>query len=282
MENGNPKTIDLVESNRIESNHELFWTLSTSSSTHHVEVTGSNTFGSKGIQHSRTPRLLYRTQRRNTLRGKNNDNPLALIKHNNNNKKMKMTKKEVENDGSASSINPETTEDGWSTVGNQKKKKRSQRTHQQHPPATPTMPTSSSSSSWSSSSPPLSVIEPIPPTVENTHFRPFLLLLMGLPGSGKSTLATTLEQAMPYKFVRINQDQLGSRKKCQAKLRSVLWGEDKDKDKDDDAPLTIQRCPIIDRCNFDSQQRSTWYTMAEEFRQKQQQQQQQLLPPSWT
>jgi predicted kinase len=48
-------------------------------------------------------------------------------------------------------------------------------------------------------------------------------------------------------FVRINQDELGNRKACEAKAREVL---------------AAGKCPIIDRCNFDWSQRQKWTTMA--------------------
>lgn len=139
---------------------------------------------------------------------------------------------------------------GWATVAKSKKRSSGNYNRQQSP--------QQQSSSWlpSPSSTPLT-IAPIPPTACNTTFEPFLLLLMGLPGSGKSTLANALEQAMPYKFVRINQDQLGTRKKCESKLNAVL---------DKNTTESSMRCPVIDRCNFDELQRSTWCAMAEAFR----------------
>jgi len=94
------------------------------------------------------------------------------------------------------------------------------------------------------------------------HYEPFLVLLVGLPGSGKSTFAQSLVASMPEKFCRINQDELKTRPKCERKLERVL-----------SIPTSQQlgqqqlgqqrRCPIIDRCNFDQTQRSTWYRMAE-------------------
>ncbi|KAG7339441.1 AAA domain containing protein [Nitzschia inconspicua] len=149
-----------------------------------------------------------------------------------------------------------TGDEGWSTVTNSNKCKSKKRSNRGRKDGSQSQP---SSLSLPPSSP--LFVEPIPPTDDNIRFQPFMLLLVGLPGSGKSTLAMALEHAMPYKFVRINQDQLGSRKKCESKLRSVLYNETN----------PLQRCPIIDRCNFDSQQRSTWYSMAEEYRTQQQQ-----------
>jgi predicted kinase len=136
--------------------------------------------------------------------------------------------------------------DGWSTVDNKTKKSNGRKNEiRPHP-------------SWASSLP---MVEPIPPTPDNSSYEPFLLLLMGLPGSGKSTFGSLLETTMPYKFVRINQDQLKTRKKCEAKLRGVLrMGGNGGSDNH-----TQALCPIIDRCNFNAQQRSTWYGIAAEY-----------------
>ena len=52
----------------------------------------------------------------------------------------------------------------------------------------------------------------------------------------------------PFKqFVRINQDELGNRKKCEKKAREVL---------------AANKCPVIDRCNFDENQRLKWFELA--------------------
>lgn len=73
-----------------------------------------------------------------------------------------------------------------------------------------------------------------------------MVLLVGLPGSGKSTIALA-----HYKdFVRINQDELGSRDACVAKLlEAIESGKD----------------TIIDRCNTDIRQRSTWIKLAKHY-----------------
>jgi predicted kinase len=141
--------------------------------------------------------------------------------------------------------NNDNEEDGWAMVGDRNKNKKNS--------SGPVLP--------QSPSPLLLWQEAIPPTDANTQYQPFMLLLMGLPGSGKSTLALTLEHVMPYKFLRISQDQLGgSRKKCESKLRSILSSTEGPK---------MMPCPIIDRCNFDYSQRSKWYSIAEEYRQQQ-------------
>lgn len=83
------------------------------------------------------------------------------------------------------------------------------------------------------------------------QYEPFMVMLVGLPGSGKSTFAQSLVASMPNKFSRINQDELKKRVECERKVKQIL------------STSSEQRlCPIIDRCNFDAQQRSTWYRLA--------------------
>lgn len=69
---------------------------------------------------------------------------------------------------------------------------------------------------------------------------PFLLMLIGIPGSGKSTLAEALVKERPEFFVRVNQDTLGTRRQCEDMCRAVL---------------SEGKCAILDRCNFDAEQR---------------------------
>jgi predicted kinase len=95
------------------------------------------------------------------------------------------------------------------------------------------------------------MVEYIPETPVTTSYEPFIILLVGLPGSGKTTFAHSLTQAMPYKFVRINQDELKSRRQCIKRTEEAL-----------DEGL----CPIIDRCNFDAAQRKTWYDLAKKYK----------------
>ena len=81
--------------------------------------------------------------------------------------------------------------------------------------------------------------EPIvePPNCTNT---PSILLLVGLPGSGKSTFSTELCRLLPWKYVRVNQDELKTRGKCIAAVEAALADG-----------LSV----VIDRCNFDRSQR---------------------------
>ena len=85
------------------------------------------------------------------------------------------------------------------------------------------------------------------PSYTSKNKDPFVILLVGLPGSGKSTFAQALEKAAPHKYVRINQDALGNRKKCENLMRKTL---------------RRNKCPIIDRCNFDQTQRDHFWKIA--------------------
>ncbi|KAL3809868.1 hypothetical protein ACHAXA_001293 [Cyclostephanos tholiformis] len=96
--------------------------------------------------------------------------------------------------------------------------------------------------------------------------RPFMILLVGIPGSGKSHFASRLEKESTtgtssstgrrsasgdMKFVRVNQDTLGSRQRCVDVARSALAG----------GGASV----VIDRCNFDVDQRRTWIQLAYEM-----------------
>jgi thymidylate kinase len=75
-----------------------------------------------------------------------------------------------------------------------------------------------------------------------------MLLLVGLPGSGKSTLARALCRCLPWKYVRINQDELAAKPRskgaCQEAVRAALFEQ--------------QKCPIVDRCNLSRAQRQAF------------------------
>lgn len=77
-----------------------------------------------------------------------------------------------------------------------------------------------------------------------------MLMLVGIPGCGKSTFAKSLESSAPHVFVRINQDALGTRRRCEQVTRRAL---------------AEGKCPIIDRCNFDPSQRRYFIDIAREF-----------------
>lgn len=79
--------------------------------------------------------------------------------------------------------------------------------------------------------PPPDGVPPLPPS---------LLLLVGLPGAGKSTLADALCRCRPNRYVRVNQDLLGSRSACVAAVQTAL---------------ADGKCPIVDRCNMSIAQR---------------------------
>lgn len=76
-----------------------------------------------------------------------------------------------------------------------------------------------------------------------------MLMLVGIPGSGKSTVAKSLESTTPQMYVRINQDTLGNRRRCEEVTRQTLANH---------------KCPVIDRCNFNPSQRRYFMDIARE------------------
>ena len=72
-----------------------------------------------------------------------------------------------------------------------------------------------------------------------------LIVLVGVPGSGKSTFAKKLEKAG---YIRVNQDDLGSRKACKRAVENAFNNKQK---------------VVVDRCNFDVNQRKCWLDLAE-------------------
>jgi predicted kinase len=81
-------------------------------------------------------------------------------------------------------------------------------------------------------------------TLADTKKSPRMLIVMGLPGSGKSTLANKLVAAG---WTRVNQDEMGNRKKVEASAKTAL---------------AKGQNVIIDRCNFDFEQRSHFLDLA--------------------
>ena len=78
----------------------------------------------------------------------------------------------------------------------------------------------------------------------------FMILLVGLPGSGKSHFAQALAMRNK-KYIRISQDVLKTRPKCESLCRRTLQDGN---------------IPIIDRCSFDSTQRLHFLNIAAEFK----------------
>lgn len=75
-----------------------------------------------------------------------------------------------------------------------------------------------------------------------------VLVLVGLPASGKSTLAKALEAS--GKYIRINQDDLGSSNKCKGAMVDAL---------------KKNRSVVIDRVNFNESQRKRWIDLAQKM-----------------
>lgn len=120
---------------------------------------------------------------------------------------------------------PNDTNDGWEAVASKSSKRKDR--HRNHQTAAS----------------PLTWIDELPiiPAVES--FPSSLLLLIGRPGSGKSTFSAALCRSMPWKYVRVNQDELKSRSACEAAMQRAL---------------RCGQCPIIDRCNMSKSQRKNF------------------------
>jgi len=78
---------------------------------------------------------------------------------------------------------------------------------------------------------------------------PRFIVLCGLPGSGKSTFATHLEKS-DSSWIKICQDELGSRAKCEEVLAKNFLGKN-----------TTKRI-VIDRCNIEPLERRGWLELA--------------------
>lgn len=90
---------------------------------------------------------------------------------------------------------------------------------------------------------------------------PKLIILAGLPGSGKSHLVTTLLQEFPEHFVRISQDELGSRAVCERLLAQSMRHQQQSlavRGPKKALPMTI----FVDRCNPTMVERKEWYEVA--------------------
>ncbi len=81
-----------------------------------------------------------------------------------------------------------------------------------------------------------------------------VLVLCGIPGSGKSTFSRMMMEEMPSdfqnKWVVLNQDILQTRSRVEAEAHNCL-----------NAGHSI----VIDRCNFDTIQRSHWINLAYQY-----------------
>ena len=81
-----------------------------------------------------------------------------------------------------------------------------------------------------------------------------VLVMIGLPACGKSTFANkllTFDQGHRDIYVRVSQDEMGSRWACQKTARSAL---------------SCDKSVLVDRCNFDPSQRKPWFQEAKRFK----------------
>jgi len=84
-----------------------------------------------------------------------------------------------------------------------------------------------------------------------------LAVLVGLPGSGKTTFSHRLIEALKddeNQVVRFSQDET-SRDQCERDAHFHLSEED-----------SVNRILIVDRTNFNADQRSTWLKIAQRYR----------------
>jgi predicted kinase len=136
--------------------------------------------------------------------------------------------------------NNEKEDDEWESVPTKEEKKKKRNRDQREDDGNPPLP-------WLAN-----LLKSCTRPEFDDHSRPFseptILLLAGLPGSGKSTFAKSLEQLQPWKYVRINQDELKSRDQCLAFTRQTL--------------LLERKCAIIDRCNVNLAQRQHFVKLA--------------------
>jgi predicted kinase len=150
----------------------------------------------------------------------------------------------------SNAIGTDNVDDGWADVSKKKKDLTKKKTPKKHNPY-------------------IEVIDPVGTDSNDNSatrrgaYEPFMVLLVGLPGSGKSTFAQSLVASMPNKFCRINQDELKTRPKCERRLKQVL-SVLPSLPSQSESKQQQRLCPIIDRCNFDTMQRSTWYRLAKE------------------
>lgn len=95
----------------------------------------------------------------------------------------------------------------------------------------------------------LDTLSPVPPPSDGSKVEPFMLMLVGLSGSGKTTISRKIVEIMPWKYDRVNQDELGDRTVCLRSAQQIL---------------ASGKCPIIDRCHVDASQRKHFIDVATE------------------
>jgi hypothetical protein len=81
-----------------------------------------------------------------------------------------------------------------------------------------------------------------------------VVVLVGIPGCGKTTMSTKVVSGT--RWARVCQDELGNRKKVLIAAKELFASRD---DADDRKAIGV----VIDRCNFDADQRLHWVELAE-------------------
>jgi predicted kinase len=95
----------------------------------------------------------------------------------------------------------------------------------------------------------MELVQGVPNLFTSTPSKQKMIIMVGVPGSGKSTVANRLIK-MNQNWIRVNQDELKTRKACEHVARDNL---------------KKGKSIIVDRCNFDIQQRNVWIKLASEF-----------------
>ncbi|GMH38946.1 hypothetical protein BSKO_06844 [Bryopsis sp. KO-2023] len=104
--------------------------------------------------------------------------------------------------------------------------------------------------------PAIPIVNGIPPVIEDRKHEPLILMMIGCQGSGKTKFSLDLVQYGAVPWARINQDTLrgenykGLRVECVNKARQLL---------------ALGYCVIIDRMNFDHEQRAGFIELTKDL-----------------
>ncbi|KAG0234198.1 hypothetical protein BGW42_006836 [Actinomortierella wolfii] len=98
--------------------------------------------------------------------------------------------------------------------------------------------------------------------LEKPTLPPKLIVLTGLPGSGKSHLVARLLAQFPEHFVRISQDELGSRPVCERLVAQSMRHQQQSAAAKGNHALALPMSVVVDRCNPTYADRKSWYETA--------------------